>query len=231
LASLRALDYVDQLRLLGGDWKVRPEAGKVFNRGWFGVVDVAPAGGKVVRFWDFAATEKEQKGNDPDWTVGLRLRQVNGVYFIEDLVRERLTPPDIDTIVINTAQQDGRGVKISWEIEGGASGKKVNSQLTKMLNGYDCLGVRPSGDKLQRAKPVAAQALAGNVKLVRGLWNTDFLGEVHGFPDLPHDDIVDGLSGAYNLLTPMSEVGVRQSRVKGRGGKSTIRRSVRRHVT
>lgn len=201
LANLRALDYVDQLRLLHGDWKVRPEAGKVFNRGWFEIVDAAPAEGETVRFWDFAATEKEQKGDDPDWTVGLRLKKHDGIYYIEDVVRERMTPPEIDRIAKNTAAQDGKGVRVGWEIEPGSSGVKVNRQLSQMFAGYDCIGVQPTGDKLQRAKPVAAQALAKNIKLVRGAWNSDFLKELHGFPDLPHDDCVDGLSGAFNLLT------------------------------
>lgn len=224
LANLRALDYVDQMRLLGGDWKVRPEAGKVFNRAWFAIVDATPAGGKVVRFWDFAATEKEQRGDDPDWTVGLRLRKVDGIYYIEDVVRERATPADVDHIVLNTASQDGKGVRIGWEIEPGASGKKVNDQLAKMLAGYNCLGVHPDGDKLQRAKPAAAQALAKNIKMVRAEWNSDVLSELHGFPDLPHDDCVDGLSGAFNLIETGDIVAMRQAKVAGRGGRGIVRK-------
>lgn len=228
LSNLRALDYVDQMRLLGGDWKVRPEAGKVFNRGWFEIVDAAPAGGTVVRFWDFAATEKEQRGDDPDWTVGFRLRKVDGNYFIEDVVRERETPSEIDRIVKNTAAQDGKEVRIGWEIEPGASGKKVNDQLVKMLAGYDCIGVTPDGDKLQRAKPAAAQALAKNIKMLRASWNKDVLSELHGFPDLPHDDIVDGLSGAFNLIENPTNAAVKQGTVRNRGGGPMVRRSTRR---
>lgn len=200
LASLRALDYVDQMRFLHGDWKVRPEAGKVFNRGWFEIVEAAPADGERVRFWDFAATEKKRAGDDPDWTAAPRVSYHKGIFYVEDLVHEREAPAAIDRIVQNTAAQDGREVMVAWEVEGGASGKKVNRDLATMLVGYNCQGIRPDGDKVQRAKPAAAQALAGNIKLVRGAWNTVFLNELHGFPDLPHDDIVDGLSGAINAL-------------------------------
>lgn len=218
VANLRALDYVDQLRLLGGDWKVRPEAGKVFNRGWFEIVDAAPNIGKVARFWDLAATEKKQAGDDPDWTVGLRLRLYDGVCYVEDVQRARNTAPEVDRLIRNTAAQDGRGVQIGWEEEGGASGKKVSHDLATMLSGYSCRGVRPDGDKLQRAKPVAAQALAGNVKIVRGAWMGDLLSELHGFPDLPHDDQVDALAGAFNLLS-MSNAPMRQMVVLGRGSR------------
>lgn len=63
LANLMALPLVDRERLLGdgtrgGNWKIKPSAGKVFDRGWFEIVAAAPAAGRTVRFWDLAATEK-----------------------------------------------------------------------------------------------------------------------------------------------------------------------------
>lgn len=63
IANLMALHRIDRERLLGdrqrgGNWKIRAEAGKVFNRTWFKIVDAAPAQGVTVRAWDLAATEK-----------------------------------------------------------------------------------------------------------------------------------------------------------------------------
>ncbi len=205
LANLKALPYVDQMRLLHGNWKVRPEAGKVFNRAWFEVVEAVPAGGRVVRFWDFAATAKAQKGDDPDYTVGLRLRWVNGFWFVEDLIRERETPAEVKRLVKTTATQDGYTVAVGFEVEGGSAGKFVQSEVVQMLAGWNVRGVRPASDKVTRAGPVAAQALAGNVKLLRGEWNGAFLSELHGFPDLPHDDQVDALSGAFQLALDLGE--------------------------
>ncbi len=57
-----------------------------------------------------------------------------------------------------------------------------------------------TGDKETRAKPVSAQAEAGNVKIVRGLWNDEFLRELENFPAGKHDDCVDALSGAYEQI-------------------------------
>lgn len=205
LANLKALPYVEQMRLLRGNWKVRPEAGKVFNRSWFEIVDAAPAGGRVVRFWDFAATEAAQKGDDPDWTAGLRLRRVNGFTFIEDVRRERGAPAEVKRLVKATATQDGYSVAVGHEVEGGSAGKFVQQEIAQLLAGWTVRGVRPVADKVTRAGPVAAQALAGNVKLVRGDWNDAFLRELHGFPDLPHDDQVDALSGAFALAVTMGE--------------------------
>lgn len=47
---------------------------------------------------------------------------------------------------------------------------------------------------------MSAQAEAGNVKIVRGLWNDGFLRELENFPTGKHDDCVDGLSGAHSIL-------------------------------
>jgi hypothetical protein len=47
---------------------------------------------------------------------------------------------------------------------------------------------------------VSAQAEAGNVKIVRGLWNDEFLRELENFPAGKHDDCVDALSGAHETI-------------------------------
>src|SRR6185436_2415347 len=85
-------------------------------------------------------------------------------------------------------------------IEGGASGVRDNLHLVQLLAGYDCGGVRPEGDKIVRAKPFAAQAEVGNVKLLRGDWNNRWLNHMHGQPEIPHDDEMDAASGSFNEL-------------------------------
>ncbi|MCU0503516.1 MAG: terminase family protein, partial [Anaerolineae bacterium] len=69
LANLLALTPLERGRLLDGNWKIRATAGKVFNRGWFEIVEAAPAGGLTCRFWDFASTEKALAKDDPDFTA------------------------------------------------------------------------------------------------------------------------------------------------------------------
>ena len=77
-----------------------------------------------------------------------------------------------------------------------------------MFAGYDFDGVRPELSKEERARPLARQAQAGNVKLVSAAWNREWLDEVAGFPNLPHDDQVDSASGGYETLT-----GTRRARI------------------
>lgn len=63
-----------------------------------------------------------------------------------------------------------------------------------------------SKNKETRARPVSAQAEAGNIKLVREAWNEAFLRELENFPEGALDDQVDGLSGAFKVLTERAQV-------------------------
>jgi len=199
LASLKALDFIDRERLLGhkkrgGNWKIKPSAGKIFNRAWFEIVPVVPAGGRSIRFWDLAATAKKEA----DFTASVKMTKVKGVYYIVDCTNDQIDPARANSTIKNTARQDGKSVAVRWEQEGGASGKRDSYHIATMLDGYDAQGIRPQGDKITRAKPLAAQALAGNVKLLSGAWNEMWLNHMHNQPELPHDDIMDASSGAYN---------------------------------
>jgi predicted phage terminase large subunit-like protein len=201
LANLQALDNIERQRLLGdgkrgGNWKIKPSAGKVFNKAWFEIVDAVPAGVGDVRFWDLAATEKKEA----DFTASCKGRIVNGITYIMEATNEQIDPARTDKTIFNTAAQDGKAIKIRWEQEGGASGKRDSYHIVTMLQGYDARGIIPQGDKLLRAKPLAAQAFAGNVKLLRGAWNERWLNHMHGQPDLDHDDEMDAASGMYNEL-------------------------------
>lgn len=214
LSKLQAQDYIERQRLLGegkrgGNWKVKPAAGKLFNKAWFEIVDAVPAGGHEVRFWDLAATAKEQKQGDPDSTASCKGKMVNKITYILDATNDQIDPAQTDTQMKNTAVQDGKRTAIRFEQEGGASGKRDTHHIVTMLNGYDVRGIPPQGDKIVRAKPLAAQALAGNVKLLRGPWNERWLKSMHAQDGSGkiHDDDMDAASGMYNELIGGRTVG------------------------
>ena len=175
-----------------------PREGGMFKRGWFEVVDAAPASRRKVRRWDFAATE-----GAGDWTVGLLMSEHEGVYYVEDVVREQLSPAGVERLLVNTAKQDGKAVKVRIPQDPGAAGKSTAAHQIKLLAGYDARAELETGSKEVRANPVSAQAEAGNVKLVRGAWNDAFLDEVSMFPNGANDDQVDALSGAFASLLTM----------------------------
>lgn len=177
-----------------------PRSGGMFQRKDFEIVDALPAKrGRKVRAWDFAAS-KPKPGKQPDWTVGLRMCLIDGVFYIEEVLRDRWSPAEVEKALKNTATRDGIGVTIRMPQDPGAAGKADAETKIKLLAGYAAIAKPITGDKATRAKPASAQAEAGNVKLVRGSWNEPFLDEVCGFPNAQFDDQVDAFADALNEL-------------------------------
>ena len=206
-ANLEALPPVERGRLLDGNWKVRAAARALFRREWFAVVDAVPAGGRVVRAYDLAATEAKALGDDPDWTASVRVRRVPdaadaraGVFYVERAGRLRGTPAAVEHLILTTASQDGTGVAIRLPQDPGQAGKAQAATYVRKLAGYDVKAAPVTGDKVSRAGPASAQAEAGNIRLLRGDWNDDFLDELEAFPAGRHDDWVDALADAINEL-------------------------------
>lgn len=185
------------------------QAGKVFNRSWFEVVDNVPKGGVTVRFFDLAATAAELK-SDAYYTAGVKMRKVDGIYYILDCVAEQLSPANADKLIVSTAHQDSKNVRLRWELEGGSAGKRDEQHLRSLLTGFDAHAVKPQGDKVMRAKPFASVAMQGNVKLLRADWNDRYLSAVHAFDGTRKplvNDITDASSGAYAELAKRAELG------------------------
>jgi predicted phage terminase large subunit-like protein len=218
LANLLALPLIERERLLNGNWKVKATAGKVYNREWFEIVDDVPTGGTDVRFWDLAATEakvKNKKGkNDPDYTATVKMRYKAGVWYIVDAFQIQTAPANVEKLVKSVAELDVREAKankaryrLRWEIEPGSASVRENQRWVNMFRGLDAKGVGTGGmDKLARARACSVQAEFGNVKMLRADWNSELLTQLHGFPDLPHDDLFDATSGSFNAALESGQV-------------------------
>jgi predicted phage terminase large subunit-like protein len=203
VSVLNGLDPVTRAQLKDGNWLVKPAAGLLFKRAWFDTVDhVASNVVARVRRWDFAASEATPgKKKGPDWTVGARwARTSDGLYFVEDVVRMRGRPFDVEQAVLKTAELDGKQVAIRIPQDPGSAGVHVAESYVRLLAGYDIEARPETGDKVTRAKPVSSQAERRNIKLVRGPWNAAWIAEHEAFPDGDHDDQVDTSSGAVAAL-------------------------------
>lgn len=209
LARLLSLPKIERERLLLGNWHIMEEAGNVFNRAWFRTEPAPPAGGILCRFWDFAATEKKLRSDNPDYTAGVLIRYKDGLWYIEDVYAKQASITAADRAFRSLTEQDAAKATrenipylARWEQEPGSAGKKETARLARMLSGVtrDVKGIPSSGSKLERAKGLASQAEAGNVILISADWNERFLNHMHNQPDAPHDDIMDASSGAYNAI-------------------------------
>lgn len=197
-ANLEAMPLVERERLLGGNWNVRPTAGKVFNREWFPIVEAPPAKARRVRAWDKGATPGS---GDP--SAGVKVsRDEDKVYYIEHAVTARMSSLERNKLIKHTASVDGTSVRIILEQEPGSGGKESAEISVRDLEGYRVTVDKVTGDKLTRAGPLSSAAENGNVRLVRGPWNQAFLDELHAFDgrDGGRDDQVDSASAAYNHL-------------------------------
>lgn len=202
MAKLNAMNKVDRGRLKDGNWKIRAAAGNVFRRSWFKIVEAAPVNGvQRVRYWDRAATEVNEQNKDPDWTRGVKMSKDQlGNIYIEHVESIRGTPNAVETTIVNTAAQDGRNCPVRVEQDPGSAGKMEVNYYVRILAGYDVKACPATKDKVTRAKPFSSQAEAGNVYLVKGPWNDEYMDELESFPDGKHDDQVDASSGAFNDL-------------------------------
>lgn len=203
-SKLMAMQYVERERLLGGNWKIRPTAGKIFNRAWFDQpVGAAPAVARRVRYWDKASTP-----GGGDYSAGVRMAMDGGLYYVEDVVRGQWSPRDRNAVILQTANSDGPDVPIWMEQEGGSGGRESADISIQELAGYIVHTETVSGSKLTRASAFACQAEAHNVKLVSGPWNAEYLDELHRFTgaDGGRDDQVDASSGAFNKLALVAPV-------------------------
>ncbi len=207
LANLMALPLIERERLRFGNWNIREQAGTFFRREWFEMVDAAP--GKlvsIVRYWDRAVGEDD----DSSYTAGVKIAKCsNGYFWVLDSYRFRGSAGKVEQALKNIASQDGRDCLIGIEQDPGQAGK-VEAQLqVRGLAGYKTKINVARESKGTRAKPFSAQVEAGNVKVVRGPWNKEYLNELENFDgtDKRICDQVDASSGAFFLLTGKRKAG------------------------
>jgi predicted phage terminase large subunit-like protein len=203
-SKLMALSLVDRMRLLGGNWKIRPAAGTVFKRAWFEIIDRVPH--DVIglsRGWDLAATLPSTENKEPDWTRGVKTsRHASGLFVVQDVKSLRDRPYAVDQLVHRTTRDDGRECRQCFWQDPGAAGKSEAERYLRELAGWDVRIVVAAENKQTYAKPVSAQAEGGNVKLLRGDWNESYLNELEAFPTPGvKDDQVDGTSRVFLDLT------------------------------
>jgi predicted phage terminase large subunit-like protein len=210
LANLLSQPRVNQLRFLHGSWTARAEGAGFFNRDWVEIVDYPPNNPMSrVRAWDLAASLPSEATPNPDWTAGVKMsRDKFGTYYIEDVSRFRKLTDSVLKEIIETAHGDGTNdTRVVIPKDPGSGGKTANSFFIRTLaeNGIGARSVTVSGHsgKIQRFLPFCSLAESGNVKLVRGDWNDDYLTELEHFTGDRNrkDDQVDATSDAFNDLS------------------------------
>lgn len=193
---MKAVGAINYRKLGQADWDADEAAEGFFQRAWFAILPAAPAGLRWIRRWDFAWTKKKKS----DWSVGVKIGTDNaGRYYIGDVVRIKGRPDEVEALVKQTAELDGREVPVVLPIDFSA-GIYVEHSFIRLLAGFQVLGVKEKGEKEVRIATLQPQARVGNVALVVGPWNHAFLEEAGYYPKWPHDDQLDAAAGGFLYL-------------------------------
>lgn len=174
-----------------------PSGGGLFDPTQIRIVETVPECTRVVRFYDLAVTAKATS----DYTVGLKLGVTkDNAPVILHVWRERRELPDVHEAIVQNAAVDGRDVAVRLEAEKAGIIQLQYLLRDPRMNAYVVDAKPPEGDKYTRAAPIAARVNAGAVMMVRGTWNAALLDELAVFPLGAHDDQVDALSGAWDMI-------------------------------
>ena len=156
-----------------------------------------------VRYWDKAGSEGAGA-----YTVGVRMHKLTrDRYIIDDVIRGQWSSEEREDIIRETAKADGNNVIVGVEQEPGSGGKESAEATIRNLAGFSCFKETPTGDKVFRADPYSVQVNNGNVLMLVGDWNHQYMEELRNFPFSTYKDQVDASSGAFLKLT-----GKRQAR-------------------
>ena len=186
-----------------------PPGGGMFKVDGFQIIDALPHYDlfkAVVRYWDKAGSK-----DTGAYTVGLKMgRLKDGRYIIIDVIRGQWATHEREAMIKKVAEADdfiryqaSTKIRVSHYIEQepGSGGKESADATVRNLSGYLIYKDLPRGDKIYRADPFSVQVNNGNVLLLRGEWNQEYINEVSIFPLGKYKDQVDASSGAFSKLS------------------------------
>ena len=171
-----------------------PKDGGTFKPANIQIIDALPSGIKWIRGWDLASTTKKTS----DYTSSTKLGIKDGITYIAEVHRFKGSPDEVEATIKQKAQLDGYDTITSLPQDPGQAGVYQKAALSRALTGFSFEFTPESGDKQTRASPFASQVNVGNVRMLRGEWNDEFIKEMQLFPNGTHDDMIDSTSRAYN---------------------------------
>jgi len=200
-------EVLDQLKVALGSFNFSaqyqqcpiPLEGEIIHWDWFRFYDELPcrvAGDRIVQSWDTASKAEEIS----DYSVGTTWLIKGNDYYLLDVLRKRLTYPDLNRQIIDHACRFSVNEII---IEDKGSGTALIQDLgNENIGGVPYpIAFQPETDKVTRMHAQSARIEAGHVYLpLRAEWLEDFRTELLQFPKGRYDDQVDSLSQFLNWV-------------------------------
>lgn len=175
-----------------------PAEGSIFKREWLmNIVDRAPAGLKWFRGYDLAISTK----TTADYTASVRVAVDDmGVMYIADGFRRRIEYPEQRRFVFERIATE-RDTQHGIEASGNAEAIVSELRRQRVLLRWPFRLIKVVKDKTTRALAWSPRAEEGKLKLVRGPWIDEFVEELVSFPVGEHDDQVDAVSVAVEMMS------------------------------
>jgi predicted phage terminase large subunit-like protein len=218
--SLDKMNPIERAQMRDGSWWVGDEDAQL-RYDWLKEKDyhVPDPKDRRVRVWDIASTEISSANRNPDFTAGALCSVRDGVFVIEHVEHFRGTARENERRIVECYKRDeetfGAPVPYYIEVGVGSAAKLAGDQLVR--NAFSGMIVRVISSNIAkevRMRPFASAAENGVVEIVKGKYCKALGEEMVTFGKRvrsSHDDILDSISYAFNLLVT----------VRGREASST----------
>jgi len=172
----------------------------VIDAAAIGIVNSIPIDVYPCRFYDLAISEK----HSADFTASCLggWSKANGCFYIIDITNEKQEINSIMEKIINLAQTEE--IDIGIEKAGQMEGYITHIARDERMREKRVVAVPPKGSKVVRAMLWASKIASGQIKMLRANWNRKVISQCNGFTqDMSHrhDDMVDAISGCYQMST------------------------------
>ena len=180
------------------------EGGNIVKEGWFRRISmadfVAMRFREPMHFYLDTAYGKKKQASDNDPSGILAACRIKNNIYLFDAQKVYKEMPELLRFLPEYAAAHEYSDDSILHVEPKANGESV----VQMLEKFSTMNVKrtpsPTDDKVVRLKAVSPRIECGRVYMVEGSWNEEFLTEVCGFPNAPHDEYVDILGYAINDL-------------------------------
>lgn len=228
---------VNRARYLLGNWNVKEENDGYIEKEWFQEISLSevPLDLPSLRAWDLASTKPHAGNKNPDWTRGVRCKydKESGCFYILNMASCRDSPAMVQALIETTALNDGKDTYISIPVDAGASGVVVADQKKARLTslGFKTILDKTNKSKLVRAEPFIIALQERKVFVVKGTFSKAHYDELESFDGKKnagqHDDIIDCLASAYNILVannliPTIRINQKQAMRMNLGGRTLL---------
>ncbi|MFA5849953.1 MAG: hypothetical protein WC833_08720 [Bacteroidales bacterium] len=180
-----------QLPVSDGGNIIKKDWFRYCNRGDFGRIY---QGEPVIFFGDTAFTQNTD--NDPSGFIATC--KIGNDLYITKAQKVYMRFPDLCRFLPPFVISAGYTSKSSLRIEPKANGISVIDQLKEITSLNITQTPSPTDDKETRLNAASPTVECGRVILVGDIWNEEFIEEVCGFPNKPHDEYVDLLCYAID---------------------------------